>query len=243
MSETESSSDKLSLLSAWKDLVSLLRDTLLLALGVLLIIFPTTFNNILVGAGFEEGSVVGFKWKSRLVEADQALKDARASITDLTVQNEKLSDALAEALANTNDPSANDKLAKLQEENSRLKVSSGKIEASVQATITSNASLVEKAQSSMSATTQWGVVYGGDTTLASAQYETGTIARKLRLANVSIYLRQGSYRSVALASSRPEAEQLLSSAKTRRSDAYIVDMSSWCPQPAQKPDYRECLNS
>ncbi|MBR0565097.1 hypothetical protein J5J83_03070 [Azoarcus sp. L1K30] len=242
MNDMSGGTEKQSLLSAGKDLVSLLRDTLLLSLGILLIIFPATFNSILVGAGFEEGSVVGFKWKSRLVEADQALKDARASIADLTIQNAKLSEALVEAQKKINDPSDKERLAKLQEENSRLQVTSEKIEASVQATITSNASLVEKAQLSIGETSQWGVVYGGDTTLSAAQFETGTIARKLGLANVGIYLRQGSYRSVALASSRAEAEQLLYSARTRRGDAYIVDMARWCPRQVQRPDHHECLN-
>ncbi len=241
MSDTESGTDKRSLLSAWKDVVSLLRDTLLLCLGVLLIIFPTTFNNILVGAGFEEGSVVGFKWKSRLVEADQALKDARASITDLTIQNEKLSEALIKAQAMINDPAETEKLTELQEENSRLKLTSEKIEASVQATITSNATLVEKAQTSIGTASQWGVVYGGDTTIAGAQYEAGPVAKKLGLPNTGIYLRQGSYRSVALASSRAEAEQLLYLARSRRSDAYVVDMSRWCPQSTRKADFHECL--
>ncbi len=241
MDDKEASTGGRSLLSAWKDVVSLLRDTLLLCLGVLLIIFPTTFNDILVGAGFEEGSVVGFKWKSRLVEADQALKDARASITDLSIQNEKLSEALSKAQATINDPAENEKLAALQDENNRLKLTSEKIEASVQATIASNATLVEKAQTSIGTASQWGVVYGGDTTIAGAQYETGPIATKLGLPNTGIYLRQGSYRSVALASSRAEADQLLYLAKRRRSDAYVVDMARWCPQSTQIADVHECL--
>ena len=51
-------------IAVWKDLVSLLRDSGLLLLVVLLVAFPTTLNSVLVKAGFEEGSFVGFKWKS-----------------------------------------------------------------------------------------------------------------------------------------------------------------------------------
>lgn len=240
MNDKSVSAEKQSILSTWKDLVSLLRDTLLLSLGVLLVIFPMTFNNILVSAGFEEGSVVGFKWKSHLIEIDQALKDERARNTDLTNQNQKLSEVLATAGSTINDPSVKEKLVKLQEENSKLMAASEKMQANVQATITSSATLIEKAQLSLGTASQWGVVYGGDTSIPGAQHETGIIAQNLGFTNVSIYFRQGSYRSVVLASNRVEAEQLLYKARNRRSDAYIVDMAKWCPQPTQKAGYREC---
>ncbi len=90
MTAESTQENKRSFLAIWKDFVALLRDTILLVFGVLLLIFPTTFNGLLVNAGFEEGSVVGFKWKAKLVESDQALKEAQANITDLTAQNEKV---------------------------------------------------------------------------------------------------------------------------------------------------------
>jgi len=69
--------------SLGKDLVALLRDGAIFVLALLLIVFPLQFNSILVNAGFEEGSLVGFKWKSTLVESDRALKDAQGTISDL----------------------------------------------------------------------------------------------------------------------------------------------------------------
>ena len=46
-----------------KDLFALLRDFSLFLLAALLLLFPAQLNDILMRAGFEEGSVVGFKWK------------------------------------------------------------------------------------------------------------------------------------------------------------------------------------
>jgi hypothetical protein len=107
--------------SLGKDLVSLLRDGAIFVLAVLLIVFPVQFNSILVNAGFEEGSVVGFKWKSKLVESDKALKDAQVTISDLQAKNDELVKALADTNAKLQDPKLAERAAKLQDENSKLK--------------------------------------------------------------------------------------------------------------------------
>src|SRR5947207_6195399 len=49
-----------------KDIIVVLRDATLLGLAGLLLVFPARFNDLLVSAGFEEGSIVGFKWKAKL---------------------------------------------------------------------------------------------------------------------------------------------------------------------------------
>src|SRR6185503_13562032 len=134
------------LIGVGKDAVALLRDLALFVLAVLLLIFPGTFNGVLTKAGFEEGSLVGFKWKSKLVESDAALKEARSTITDLKAQLDKTSQALDEAQAKLNDSPLKDTLVKLGEENKKLNVASKAVEDSITNTIVSNAPLVEKAQ-------------------------------------------------------------------------------------------------
>jgi len=228
--------------SLGKDVVALFRDFALIGIAFLLLIFPNAFNTLLVNAGFEEGSIVGFKWKSKLVESDAALKEAQATITDLRSQLDKMSQALADAQAKLNDPSLKDEISKLNEESKQLKRASSSVEASVAATIASNAPLVEKAQSITSSSTIWGVVFGGDTKLDGAKYEVEVNAPKLGISNASVYFRQGYYRSVSVVRSRSEAEQARYAAIKKRPDAYIVDMSKWCPRNVEKPGYRECLS-
>lgn len=242
MADELTQENKRSILGIWKDLVAVVRDTALLALGILLLIFPARFNDLLVNPGFEEGSVVGFKWKAKLVESDQALKDAQANITDLAVQNEKLTKALSDVRAKSSDFLFKQHLTELEDENKKLKVASARVEANVQSTIAGNAALVEKAQTSSLIVVKWGVVYGGDTDLISAQYEIGTIAKKFDLTNTTVFFRQGLFRSVAIASNRSEAEQLLFKAKNRRSDSYIVNLGKWCPNISQREGYVECVN-
>lgn len=134
--------------STGKDLVSLLRDSMLFLLALLLIAFPNRFNSILVSAGFEEGSIVGFKWKSSLIEADKALKQARETIADLQGTNGELVKALTEANAKLKDPALAERSVKLVEENRNATNSAQQVQSTVSEVIASNSPLVEKAQSS-----------------------------------------------------------------------------------------------
>ena len=134
--------------SLGKDLVSLLRDGAIFVLALLLIVFPLQFNSILVNAGFEEGSLVGFKWRSTLVESDKALKDAQVTISDLQAKNDELVKALGDANAKLKDPALMQRAEKLQDESSRLKEATLQVQTTVSNAIESNSPLVAKALSS-----------------------------------------------------------------------------------------------
>jgi hypothetical protein len=241
--EKKSASDRVaSGVAIGKDSIALLRDLALSVLVVLLLAFPTTFNNVLSSAGFEEGSFVGFKWKPKLLDSDAALKEAQVLITDLREQNNKLSEALGAAQSKLSDPALKEQYAKLEKENKQLNIASSKVENTVADTIKSNAPLVEKVQNAMDTKTKWGVVFSADGNLEDAKHEVNTVAPKLGIPNASIYFRQGFYRSVSVTNSKSEAEQILSKAKQQRSDAYLVSMSNWCANSNDKNDYRECVS-
>jgi len=231
-----------NLLALGKDTVTFLRDLALFVLAFLLIALPTTFNTILSNAGFEEGSFVGFKWKPKLLKADAALIQAQATIAELKEQNDKMSKALGEAQTKLTDPVLKEQIAKLEEKNKQLIVTSSKVEDSVASTIESNAPLIEQVQNTSDTKAKWGIVFSGDPTLDAAKYEVEVIAPKLKIPNSSIYYRQGSYRSVSVVASRTEAQQVLPNAKQRRSDAYIVNMTNWCSNSNDKGAYKECVS-
>ena len=130
-----------------KDIISLLRDLSLLVLAVLLIVFPRALNSVLTSAGFEEGSLVGFKWKAKLVDYDTALKEAQATIVSLQAQNNDLVKALAESNAKPGDSSFKERISKLEEENNKLKATTQQVQSSVAETISNSAPLVEIARS------------------------------------------------------------------------------------------------
>jgi hypothetical protein len=225
-----------------KDGIALLRDLAVFTLAVLLIAYPARLNHILTEAGFEEGSLVGFKWKTKLVDSDAALKDAQVTINDLKAQLDKTTKLLADAQAKLNDPGQKTAFAQLQQENSALQVATSRVKTSVESTIAANAPLVRNAQTFLTGSA-WGVVFGGDTALDKAKYESDIVGPKLGLRNTAVYFRQGFYRSVAVAADQAEAQDMLSKARARRADAYVVRMQSWCPDVVDKDGYRQCAGS
>ncbi|MDH3286370.1 MAG: hypothetical protein OEP48_01390 [Betaproteobacteria bacterium] len=222
-----------------KDAFALLRDFALFAVAILLLVFPATFNSILTKAGFEEGSFAGLKWKANLLQADDALKNAQSTITDLRAQLDKTTQALGEARARTDDQTIKASIRKLEEENRQATAASTQAAAAVRSTIASNAPLVEKAQSALSTSGGWGVVFGSDTSVAAAQDEIARASKK-GIPAAEIYLRNGYYASIAVVDNRTTAQEYLVIARTFRPDAYIASMATWCRNQQSRDGFVEC---
>jgi hypothetical protein len=229
-----------NLVTIGKDSVNLLRDLFLFLLAMMLVVFPSTFNNVLTKAGFEEGSFAGLTWRKKLDSSNSALNDAQMTINDLKKQLDETTKGLVEAQAKLNDPVLKDKLGKIEERGVKLDAVTTQVSNSVSNTIASNATYVERAQKSADTGAQWGVVYGYDGNLQQAQYEVTRAAELYKILNPNIYLRQGIYRSVSVVGNRDQAEQELPSVRQRRADAYIVNMTSWCPNAVKQNGYVEC---
>ncbi|MEY4977974.1 MAG: hypothetical protein RLZZ352_244 [Pseudomonadota bacterium] len=90
------------------------------------------------------------------------------------------------------------------------------------------------------ADTTWGLVFGGDTTLAAATQEITVTAKKMGLQDAAVFRRSGSFRSVKVINSRAEAEDALGRAQAVRASSYLVNMAKWCPTSQQQNGYYEC---
>jgi hypothetical protein len=98
--------------------------------------------------------------------------------------------------------------------------------------------LITGARREAPATTNWGVVFGGDTTRALVE-NLGRAGGAL-FANAQIVQRHNSYRSILLADSLTGAEQLLASARQYNPNAYVVNLDSWCPGRVPGDGYQVC---
>ena len=127
-----------------KDLFALLRDLSIFVLGLLLLVFPSTLNKALTDAGFEEGSIVGLKWKRGFVETNDKLKVAEEALAKLQVQNDTLSRALT-ALAQVTDGEAKTTLSNIQAQSQRVSEGAKQVQISVNETLEKNEALAEKA--------------------------------------------------------------------------------------------------
>jgi len=213
-----------------KDMVVLLRDATLLFLAGMLLLYPSKFKDLLVSAGFEEGSLVGFKWKAKFLDSDNTLKDAQATIDSLKSQLEKANQALSEAQARTNDQSLKASYRKLYEENRQVNAASLQVQTAVKSTIASNAPLVEKAQVALATSGGWGVMFGSDVSLEAARNEIARATSK-GVRGTEVYYRNGYYASVAVTDNRSTAQDYLAIVKSFRPDSYIASFASWCRNP------------
>ena len=224
-----------------KDLLSFLRDLLIFLLVVLLLCFPAALKQRLVAAGIREGEFMGMKFTAEEIDKTNiSLNESQMAITNLKKQLDSTSQLLAQAQTKITDPEFKAEVSKMETKNADVVATASMIQTSVKQTIASNAPKVLAAQEIVNKSNSWGIVYGADANLKAAQFEAGPIATKLQLPNVTVYLRQGSYRSVAVVNDRSQADDILASAKRRRPDAYIVSMSSWCPQSEKRDGYVEC---
>jgi len=118
-----------------KDLVALLRDGFLMVLAALLIFWPHKFNDLLVNAGFEEGSLVGFKWKAGFAETRTKLEQANAELENLKQANAGLTRQLNEAKKYVNDDALQAQITSAEQSNQTTAARLAIVQSSVQATI------------------------------------------------------------------------------------------------------------
>jgi hypothetical protein len=131
-----------------KDLVSLLRDGAIFLLAVLLVVFPAKINSILSSAGFQEGSVAGFKWEHFKESNNQTLGETKVTIATLQEKYNEVYKALIDAKGKLNDAKLLKLIAKFEEDNDSLKINTKNVQAKVTETINANIALVEKGQTS-----------------------------------------------------------------------------------------------
>jgi cell division septum initiation protein DivIVA len=135
-----------ALVNLGKDLVALLRDASLLLLAVLLLAFPARFNDLLVAAGFKEGSVAGFKWQANLDDSNDALKAAQDTISELQRKNDELAKTLTEAGARVaeGDAQLKKQIVAAQAGSQQLSERVGSVQMRVDENLIANAPLLSK---------------------------------------------------------------------------------------------------
>ncbi len=225
-----------------KDILASLKDMGIIVFVILIIFFRDSVVDFVKNHDIKLGNINAFGIDIAIesLQQDKQLVNAQATIADLKTQNSNLENTLNEAKAQISDVVLRGKIATLEKINAQVIPAASKVQDSLQTTIAANSALVQQLQTATNITPTWAVVFGGDSTLDAARYEIETAARKLGITNAAIYYRQGSYRSVVITSDRSQANQFLAKLKQSKGDAYIVNMSTWCPQTKEGAGYYEC---
>jgi hypothetical protein len=230
-----------NIISILKDVISFLRDLVIFLILIFLLVFPAKFNTILVNAGFKEGDIAGFKWQAAdVINTNQTLHDAQTTNEILKNQVDSLTKLLVQINPLVKDSALKKNIKAIERDKLNIDSIFKQTNFSVQKTLSANAQIVSSAQQQLNNGGDWGVVFSADLDLNKAIYERDVAAKKYQIPNVVIFLRQGYYRSVSVVNTRNEAEAVLSKAKNRRSDSYIISMSTWCLNAVTDNGYMDC---
>ena len=226
--------DKTKIISNTKTIIEIIISSLTLIIVCLFLFSPKSFNTILTDAGFEEGSVVGFKWKNKLLETDQVVKDLKQQNASLVKQNEELLTAINKS-QKTNNTYNIDWLKDINDNNQNLLTKNTKLTTTAETIITENNTLLINNKN-----IKYGIVFSGDSNLPEALYEVTTQAKRFNLPDSKIFYRNNSYRSVSIVNDSDEAKDVLYRAKQKRSDSYLINLNTWCKNPVEKDNYIVC---
>jgi hypothetical protein len=115
----------------------------------------------------------------------------------------------------------------------RLIARSASTTQATQATLDTVAPAVAVAQNAIGRSGLWAIVFSADATEAAAAPEIDRV-RRLNLGLPQLYLRQNWYRGTLTFPTQSDAQAHLAQVRGTFKDAYVVNVSTWCPAPAQK---------
>jgi hypothetical protein len=103
-------------LATFKDALTAIRDGLLIALVLLLLIAPATINRRLTEAGFTAGSTAGLQWKGVVKQASTAAKNAGQQIADVEAKLTEYTTRLRAIETSAADPELKSSIKQLADE-------------------------------------------------------------------------------------------------------------------------------
>ena len=89
---------------------------------------------------------------------------------------------------------------------------------------------------------EFGIIFGSFPSLDKANDEIKSTSQT-GLAGSKVYKKLGRFRVLVTASSRDEADEKLDIARQQQDGAYLVNMSTWCPNPTENQGAIECKSS
>jgi hypothetical protein len=182
------------------------------------------------------------KTQQAAVELEAALQQALLDNQSLQAKLESTESSLAEAsrclsdVDNLRNCTRNPELVKQLKTDEAAVAQSRQLAASSAAaasvTLRSNAAILQESRARVApGPSSWGIVFGGDASRRAAQDE---IAKAKGAADLAIYRKQGSYRSVAVFDSRAAADDWLPRLKKINPGAYVVVLDRWCQNPEER---------
>ena len=69
-----------------KDTLTVIRESILVILFLILLLFPSVINSVLTKAGFTKGSILGFDWEKQIQASKDSLTEANNKVEEVKNQ-------------------------------------------------------------------------------------------------------------------------------------------------------------
>jgi hypothetical protein len=226
-----------------KNLLSLLRDFVLVMIFLMLLTAPSFVGKRLADAGFTRGKFLGIEWESKAADfnkIDTQLKDANLVMNQQSEQLRKNAEIFKKFA--DDQPVKPQELLDLRNKNEEVLATAKTANAAISSTIAKVAPIAEEAEKIVTTNQQWAVVFSGNSNLAGGNYERKTSARLYGVAGSQVYYRAGSFRVATLINDRSDATDIIKKLSLRYPDAYVVNFKTWCPNSklVEGKDYYTC---
>lgn len=228
-----------------KNMLALLRDLMLVVLFLMLLFVPAVIGERLAAAGFEEGELLGFKWKKKAEEYGDAakklqvqLEEANRTIEGQKQQLDRASRQLEDVQSEIADPASAQRVEQTVQASREVLARTDVTQQRVARTLTTVQPTVVDARATLANRPETGIVLSSDKTLDEARFEARKAA-KAGFPGVGIYQYKGIYATISLPES--DARRWLSLAqRNMRQDAFAVKMSEYCPATVTEKGYTRC---
>ncbi len=238
----------------WQASLDFTKSVLIVGLVLAFIVYPNALWFVLERAGLRVTELEFFG--AKLTRAQEAAVDLEAALKQSVLDNQSLGaqlestqTSLEEARKCLSDVDSLRNCTRNTDLINQLKASEATVAQSRQLATNSaaaanvalrnNAAVLQESLATVAPRpSQWGIVFGGDTSIREADFE---LAKAKDVPNLAIYHRQGSYRSVAVFDSRNAAQESLPRLQRINRGAYIVVLDHWCPNPQRQPGERFAL--
>lgn len=212
-----------------KALFDLLRSIVVFGVILFVLVRPSFVSDWMKATNLDEVDLPGAKFKRGLAQVDQSAKELQVAVTKLEERLEASQKALEQAATG---PNAG-KVQETIEANEKVIEAAQATKAGASQTLQRNSTEIGDAQKALQG--EWGVVFGADTSVDSAEPEVER-ARHQGLSNTVIFRRQDWFRSTVIFGSREDALSALPTIKAlsaNSSGAYIVNLPTWCPNKSE----------
>jgi len=222
-------------LATSRSVLALIRESAIILLILVVLIWPDALQNVLKKAGFSELDLGFLKWQKQIEAAQQDVQEANQILAQVEKEISNTQESI-ETIKNTPDlkPETREEINKLSiklDESSRATtLARGNLQQNI---AVQRKFMNEFQQVAPVEEGPWAILIGAHKNEERARYELEKFHRR-GFENVQIYIKSGLYRTIVIFEDKRVAEEQINRIKEFVESAYIINLPSWCPRSVEK---------